>query len=151
MNIIKSQLLLALLILTSCGNESLITSTNQGNNVDEIMSIDLLDKSNLDKILQEAISLNELIWTEDNAPAILKDSPYTGWVKQPDESLIGVGYLKDGIEDGPFLFLYENSKPKLMGSFSKGLKSGKWTAWQKDGSIQTQEIWKQGKLTKELD
>jgi antitoxin component YwqK of YwqJK toxin-antitoxin module len=151
MNIIKSQLFLALLILTSCGNESLITSTNQGNNVDEIMSIDLLDKSNLDKILQEAISLNELIWTEDNAPAILKDSPYTGWVKQPDESLIGVGYLKDGIEDGPFLFLYENSKPKLMGSFSKGLKSGKWTAWQKDGSIQTQEIWKQGKLTKELD
>ena len=115
------------------------------------MSIDLLDKSNLDKILEEAISLNELIWTEDNAPAILKDSPYTGWVKQPDESLIGVGYLKDGIEDGPFLFLYENSKPKLMGSFSKGLKSGKWTAWQKDGSIQTQEIWKQGKLTKELD
>ena len=151
MNIIKSQLFLALLILTSCGNENLITSTNQGNNVDEIISIDLLDKSNLDKILQEAISLNELIWTEDNAPAILKDSPYTGWVKQPDESLIGVGYLKDGIEDGPFLFLYENSKPKLMGSFSKGLKSGKWTAWQKDGSIQTQEIWKQGKLTKELD
>ena len=147
MNIKKSQLLLFLLTLTSCGNENLInSSTSQEKNVNEIMSIDLLDKSNLDKILEEAIFFNELNWTEGNGPAILNDSPYTGWIKQPDDSLVGVGYLKDGIEDGPFLFLYENAKPKLMGSFAKGLKSGKWTAWQKDGSIRTQEVWKQGKL-----
>ena len=149
MNIKKSPFILFLIFLSSCSTEDTINPTAYTEkNVDGILSINLLDRSNLDKVLEEAISLQELNWTEDNSPAMLNGTTYTGWIKQTDEFQVGVGYLKDGIEDGPFIFLYENAKPKLMGSFEKGLKSGKWTAWKTDGSIQTQEIWKQGKLLK---
>ena len=149
MNKKKLALFACLLTLFSCGNEnSKPPSGIELKDQNAIISIDLLQKSNLEKVLEEAISLQELNWTEDNSPAMLNGTAYTGWIKQKDEFQVGVGYLKDGIEDGPFIFLYENAKPKLMGSFEKGLKSGKWTAWKTDGSIQTQEIWKQGKLLK---
>jgi antitoxin component YwqK of YwqJK toxin-antitoxin module len=147
MNKKKIALFACLLTLFSCGNED--PKASSGKEVmdqNSIISIDLLQKANLKDILKEAISIKDLNWSESGNPANINGTPYTGWVKKSGDYLHGIGYLKNGIEDGPFLFLHENENPKLTGSFNNGLKSGTWTTWKDDGSLISKETWLNGML-----
>ena len=98
MNIKKSQLLLFLLTLTSCGNENLInSSTSQEKNVNEIMSIDLLDKSNLDKILE-----NWKTYTPHDLNNLIFDIPWVAdymRIKRKNERNPQLLHINDTLEN----------------------------------------------------
>ena len=149
----KTIILISLLALTACEkeidkNEPSTLATNIGD--DSFPTVDLLEKSKVAKLLVDAMSISELEWGDDNSPATLKNTPYTGWVKHSSESASGLGYLFDGVEHGPFLIKYANGKPKLSGFYSSGLRSGKWITWSEDGNLKNEELWVDGKMVDKL-
>ncbi len=144
---LKKYLLIPILSFASCEKQITENGTSSLNSdyLDSgIFPEDLLDESILKKVLVGALHVEDLDWLDDGSPAMRDGKAYTGWVQQSNDSVSGVACLKEGFDDGPFLFIHSNGKPMLNGTFSDGLKSGKWTSWNEVGQVESEEIWLRG-------
>ena len=131
---------LILLIFFGCSKTD--SDIVEKNSFHDSTPINLLDESVRNSLAKKAIYFDDLSWSEkENEKAFLSGKLFTGWVKREKETLLGIAQMKDGLEDGPFLFLYSNDNPKLMGSFENGKKSGLWKTWDKDGIITSERRW----------
>jgi hypothetical protein len=54
--------------------------------------------------------------------------------------------IKDGKEDGLFIYWYENGQKKEEVTFKFGEKDGKWTFWYENGQKEWEETFKAGEL-----
>ena len=140
-------LLIFILLFASCekqASDSERDSLKSGQLDGELAREDLLNKSVLEKVLAAALPIEDLDWPDDGTPAIHKGEPYTGWITQSSDPVFGVAFLSDGIDDGPFLLIHPNGEPMINGSFSEGLKSGKWISWDENGQVESEESWLKG-------
>lgn len=60
------------------------------------------------------------------------------------------GTYKNGSLDGEYIKFYKNGKPLVKGKYANAMKEGQWTFYVESGMIDYKELWKGGKLVREV-
>lgn len=94
------------------------------------------------KILQSRIQNGESLLYLPN-----KETPYTGWMKEIlSDGAIELTQIKNGILNGPYVEYLESGQKAIEGINLNGSKHGKQTLWYKNGQINSELIFKNGKV-----
>ena len=115
-------------------------------------SLDLNDKSVLDKVLSDAVDMNELIIREEDGGRVAytnsSSEPYTGWVKtySTDGSLRALGQVKEGIKDGRQNRWHSNGQMETEFWIADGKINGSNELWYSDGKKRFETTMKNGKF-----
>lgn len=59
-------------------------------------------------------------------------------------------FYKDGNFDGEYVKYYKSGKTLAKGKFANAVKTGQWTFYHSNGSIDYKELWKDGKLVRQV-
>ena len=114
--------------------------------------IDLSDENELSRVLEEAVSRDDLMIKDIAGRTQLvrpvDNQPYVGWMVDHYENgrLRSLEYLREGVPSGLFRIWHPNGIPQSEGFFRDGMEDGVWTLWFENGKKREMKIFEKGAL-----
>ena len=114
--------------------------------------IDLSDENELSRVLEEAVSRDDLMIKDIAGRTQLvrpvDNQPYVGWMVDHYENgrLRSLEYLREGVPSGLFRIWHPNGIPQSEGFFRDGMEDGVWTLWFENGKKREMKIFEEGAL-----
>ena len=114
--------------------------------------IDLSDENELSRVLEEAVSRDDLMIKDIAGRTQLvrpvDNQPYVGWMVDHYENgrLRSLEYLREGVPSGLFRIWHPNGIPQSEGFFRDGMEDGVWTLWFENGKKREMKRFEKGAL-----
>lgn len=118
--------------------------------------IDLSDENELSRVLEEAVSRDDLMIKDIAGRTQLvrpvDNQPYVGWMVDHYENgrLRSLEYLREGVPSGLFRIWHPNGIPQSEGFFRDGMEDGVWTLWFENGKKREMKIFEKRGIERAL-
>ena len=101
-------------------------------------------------VIEEPIDYDELDWKDQRF--FYKGNPFTGTTfsyHDDGETLRKKGTMRNGVYHGVYREWWENGQMQTETNFTKGIRHGDNTYWDKDGSLIKEQVYDMGESVKE--